>query len=98
MAVYQRGGIWWYDFQFLGQRIRESSYSGSKNLAQRMERERRRSLEMGNAGLKPAKQPLLFSVAARDWLETSKAHWSASNTRIESYNVEHLKPFFGKLL
>jgi hypothetical protein len=52
MAVYQRGGIWWYEFQFLGQRIRESSYSSSKNLAQRIERERRRSLELGTAGLK----------------------------------------------
>ena len=83
MAVYQRGGIWWHKLEFLGQRIRESSYSGSKNLAQRMERERRRSLELGNAGLKQTKQPLLFSIAARDWMETNKAHWSASNTRIE---------------
>jgi integrase len=98
MAVYQRGGIWWYEFQFLGQRIRESSYSSSKNLAQRIERERRRSLELGTAGLKQTKQPLLFSVAARDWLETNRAHWSASNTRIEGYNVKHLLPFFGKLL
>ncbi|MGD0630024.1 MAG: tyrosine-type recombinase/integrase [Terracidiphilus sp.] len=98
MTVYQRGGIWWYEFKFLGQRIRESSYSGSKNLAQRMERERRRSLELGNAGLKPAKIPLLFSIAARDWLETNKAHWSTSNSRIEGYNLDHLQPFFGKIL
>ena len=98
MAVYQRGGIWWYEFQFLGQRIRESSYSSSKKLAQRIERERRRSMELGTVGLKQTKQPLLFSVAARDWLETNRAHWSASNTRIEGYNVKHLLPFFGKLL
>ena len=52
MAIYRRGGIWWYEFEFLGQRIRESSRSGSKALAQRSERERRRSLELGTAGLK----------------------------------------------
>ena len=98
MGVYQRGDIWWYEFQFLGQRIRESSYSSSKNLAKRAERERRRSLELGTAGLKATKQPLLFNVAARDWQETNKAHWSASNARIERYNVDHLLPFFGKLL
>jgi integrase len=98
MTVYRRGGIWWYEFQFHGQRIRESSNSGSKNLAQRAERERRRSLEFGIAGIKQTKQPLLFSVAARDWLETYKAHWSKSNARIEAYNASHLIPFFGKLL
>jgi integrase len=98
MAVYQRGGIWWYEFQFLGQRIRESSNSRSKILAQRSERERRRVLELGTAGLKKTKQAALFSVAARDWLDANNAHWSASNARIERYNVNHLLPFFGKLL
>jgi integrase len=98
MAVYQRGGIWWYEFQFLGQRIRESSYSSSKSLAQRIERERRRSLELGASVLKQTKHPQLFSIAARDWLDTNKPHWSASNARIEGYNVGHLLPFFGKFL
>jgi integrase len=98
MAIYERGGVWWYEFQFLGQRVRESSHSNSKTLAQRIERERRRSLELGTAGLKQTKPPLLFSVAAKDWLDSNKAHWSESNTRIERYNVGHLKPFFGKLL
>ncbi len=98
MAIYRRGGIWWYEFEFLGQRIRESSHSGNKALAQRSERERRRSLELGTAGLKATKQPAMFSVAAQDWLETNKAHWSESNARIEGYNIDHLLPFFGRLL
>ena len=37
-------------------------------------------------------------MAAKQWLEVSKAHWSASNSRIEGYNVDHLLPHFGKLL
>jgi integrase len=28
----------------------------------------------------------------------NKPHWSASNARIEGYNVEHLQPHFGKML
>jgi len=62
------------------------------------ERERRRSLELGTAGLKGSRQPQLFSTTAREWLDTNKSHWSASNTRIETYNVQHLTPHFGKLL
>jgi integrase len=98
MAIYRRGGIWWFEFQFRGQRLRENSYSSNKSVAQRIERERRRSLELGTAGLQETKQPLLFSVAAKKWLEANKAHWSASNTRIEGYNVDHLQPHFAKML
>ena len=98
MAVYRRGGIWWYEFQFRGQRVRESSYSKSKVVAQRIERERRRSLEMSTAGIKNSTQPQLFGSAARKWLETNESHWSASNRRIETYNIDHLIPHFGKML
>jgi hypothetical protein len=51
MTLYQRGSVWWYEFLFRGQRIRESSNSKSKGIAQRIERERRRALELGTAGL-----------------------------------------------
>jgi hypothetical protein len=27
MILYQRGKVWWYEFEFRGQRIRESSHS-----------------------------------------------------------------------
>lgn len=98
MAVYRRGGVLWYEFVFRGQRIRESAHSKNKEVAGRIERERRRALELGTAGLQEIKSPQLFSVAAKTWLDNNKAHWSASNYRIEEYNVEHLKPHFGKIL
>jgi len=98
MGVYQRGGKWWYEFVFRGQRIRESSDSANKAVAVRIERERRRSLELGTAGLQESKRPEIFSVAARKWLDVSKPHWSANNVRIESYHVDHLLPHFGRML
>jgi integrase len=98
MTLYRRGGVWWYEFRFRGQRLRESSYSGHKSVAERIERERRRSLELGLAGLKETKQPQLFSTAARHWLESNSTHWSASNLNIETYNLGHLTPHFGRLL
>jgi integrase len=98
MAVFKRGNVWWYEFVFRGQRIRESSESSNKEVATRVERERRRKLELGLSGLQEVKQPLIFSVAAKRWMEGNKAHWSESNTRIEKYNLERLLPHFGKLL
>ena len=98
MAVFKRGSIYWYEFQFRGVRIRESTHSPNKAVAERIERERHRSLELGTAGLQESKQPLLFSVASKRWLELNNPHWSASNARIEGYNVDHLQPHFGKML
>lgn len=98
MGVYKRGSVYWYEFMFRGQRIRESANTANKDLAGRIERERRRKLEMGSAGLRESKRPLLFSVAARLWLELNTPHWSSSNTRIETYNIGHLLPHFGKML
>lgn len=98
MALYKRGSIWWFEFEFCGVRIRESSKSRNKEIAGRAERERRRALELGTAGLKDAKQPQIFSIASKRWLELNEPHWSASNSRIEGYNVDHLQPHFGKML
>lgn len=33
MSVYKRGGKWWYEFSFQGQRIREAAHTTSKTAA-----------------------------------------------------------------
>jgi integrase len=98
MTLYQRGKVWWYEFEFRGQRIRESTHSRTKSIAERIERERRRQLELGVVGLKEHKAPQMFSVSSKKWLEASKTHWSASNYRIESTNLARLVPVFGRKL
>jgi len=100
MSVYRRPGgrIWWYEFKFRGQRIRASSGSGSKTLAVRAERQRRRKLEESVNGLAPIRQPALFSTTSKDWIETNKAHWSDSYRDIHKFNLKHLTKFFCKLL
>jgi hypothetical protein len=47
VSLFQRGGIWGYEFWFAGRRIRESSKSESKTLAKTAEKNRRRELEEG---------------------------------------------------
>ncbi|WP_162601738.1 tyrosine-type recombinase/integrase [Occallatibacter savannae] len=98
----QNGGaafnVWWYEFSFQGVRIRESARTNNKEVAERIMRERRRKLEMGSAGVKEVAKPKTFSIAARDWLDTKQSQWSKSNHRIETTNVSHLLPHFGKML
>ena len=74
MGIFKRGGMWWYEFSFQGQRIRESAHTTSKTAAVSIERARRRSLELSAGGVRHQK-PLLFSVAAKEWL-AGGAHWS----------------------
>lgn len=97
--LYKRGNTWWFEFQFLGQRVRESSHSPSRTVARDAERQRRRGLEENINGLRDKRRrPLLFSVAAREYLEWKKGDVKASTYRIESKNLDHLSPVLGKLL
>jgi hypothetical protein len=98
MGLYLRKKVYWYKFMFQGQIIRETSNSRDWSVADRLQRERRRNLELGLAGLEVIKQPMLFSVIAKQWLEANQPHWSNNSYRIESKNLEHLLPHFGKLL
>ena len=47
MGLFRRGGVWWYEFYFAGQRIRESAKSTSKTVAREAEKNRKRELEEG---------------------------------------------------
>lgn len=96
MSIFKRGGKWWYEFSFQGQRIREPARTSSKTAAISIERERRRKLELSAGGVRLQK-PLLFNAAAKAWLAES-AHWSDSTREIYEMKLKHLKPFFGKLL
>src|SRR5271156_5163136 len=72
MAVYKRGAIWWYKFQFEGQLIRDSAKTKSKTVARDAERERRRELERSfNRIPKRGRMPL-FAAAAEQWLATKR--------------------------
>jgi len=96
VGVSKRGGKWFYEFSFQGQRIREAAHTSSKTAAIQIERERRRNLELSAGGVRRQKV-LLFSVAAKNWLAES-AHWSDSTREIYETKLTHLKPAFGRML
>jgi len=96
--IYQRGNIWWYEFMFRGQRIRESTSSKSRTLAIKAERKRRHELEEAGNNLRSSNRHALFSTAAKDWLDANNARWSDSNTAIQGFNIAHLSSHFGRML
>src|SRR5580765_6163778 len=100
MSIYRpaSGKIWWYDFIFQGQRVRESTKTRSKSLARDAERARRRELEESYNGIKRRDRAKLLGVAADEWLELKAHTLATSSQRIERDNLKHLRPHFEKRL
>ena len=98
MAIYERGSVFWYEFVFRGQRIRESTGSQSRTLAVKAERRRRRELEESANGVRATRRPIVFPAAAREWMSTNQARWSESYVDIQKYNLKHLSAYFGTML
>ena len=73
MAVYKRGGVWWYGFVFNGERVQESSKQGNKRVAEQMEAAHKTSLAKGEVGIRDKKAvPTLkdFAPRFREAIET----------------------------
>ena len=96
MGVFKRGRNYWYEFEFRGQRVRESAHTPNRELAGSIERNRRRAMEESAGGIKRAK-PILFRKAAVAYFDEC-AHWSDAYREINTLKLSHLLPAFGKLL
>ena len=101
MSVYRPtkdSKVWWYDFVFEGQRVRESAKTRSKTIAKDAEKARRRELEESYNGIKRRDRAKLFSVAAEEWLVIKSLTLAASSQRIERDNLKHIRPHFERPL
>ena len=96
MTVFKQGNVYRYEFEFLGQRVRESAHTSNLELARSIERNRRRAMEESAGGVKPVK-PVLFRRASKAWLGLNP-QWSASTLEINTVKLRHLLPIFGKFL
>ncbi|MGA9426031.1 MAG: hypothetical protein WBV33_13205 [Terracidiphilus sp.] len=63
MMLFRRSNIWWYDFSFRNQRIRESTHSRSKTVAREAEQQRRRDLERGIHNITEVQQNRIRALA-----------------------------------
>lgn len=85
---------WWYDFDFNGARIRESTGLTSKTAARQAENKRREDLRTGAAGLR-RREARIFRLVASEYLDMKRANLSPRSYRIEVLNLKHLLPHFG---
>lgn len=53
--IYKRGNVWWYEFVWEGDRIRESTKQGDKRVAAQIEAAKRTQLAKGEVGIKERK-------------------------------------------
>jgi integrase len=66
MAIYKRGGVYWYEFIFKGERIRDTTKTGNQNAARQIEAARRLALAKGEAGIQDREPcPTLEAFAPR---------------------------------
>ncbi len=64
MALYKRGGVWWFEFVFNGERIRETTKQGNRRTAEQIESARRTQLAKGEVGIKDRKPVLTLKEFA----------------------------------
>jgi integrase len=77
MSLSKRGGIWWYDFQFRGARIRETTGTASKSEAARTEALRKAELIHSNGRVAVRDSDQKFG----DFALTEFASWSENEHR-----------------
>ena len=90
MMLRKRGNIWWYRFKFGGRVFEETTRTSSRRLAERILTKRRRELEEGLHGLRKRPSPVLFRVAARDWLRWKAPALAPRTVKMHETNLSHI--------
>jgi integrase len=99
MAVYRRGKIWWYNFEFQGRHIQESSGFTTKTRAIQAEAKRRSELLDRRAGFTQTKLAGKFDEHVTEFLEWSTRQHRPKTRELHGTNCDTLLRFFsGKFL
>ena len=99
MSVFKRGNVYWYDFQFHGQRIRESSGLRNRTAALRAEAIRKAEIAEGRAGIhRRRNSPLFRDFVVKEFLPWARQQYKSRPRTYLRYEVSlrPLKSFFGK--
>ncbi len=95
MAVYKRGKIWWYKFNWNGDTIRESTKQTNKRVAEQMEAAHKTSLAKSEVGIRDRKQVPTFSqFAESDFLPYVKTRFAEKRSTLGYYEI-HVKHLTG---
>ena len=96
--LFRRNSIWWYDFSFRNQRVRESTHSRSKTVAREAEQQRRRDLERGIHNITEVQQNRIRALAdiAADYLADYRLRYRG--VTFAEYAVGHVVRLLGDKL
>jgi len=99
MSIFKRGGVYWYEFIFRGERIQQSTGLHNKNAAVQAEAIRRAELAEGRAGIRARKAtPLFEKFIYEEFLPWAKAEHREHPSTYSRYDVSAraLIPYFGR--
>jgi len=98
MAVYKRGGVYWYNFNFAGKHYQESTKSKSKTLAKEAEKKRRRELEEAFNNTADSRKARVQSIStlAKAYLQDYKVRHRAGT--FAEYALGHVTRLLGDKL
>ena len=98
MAVYKRGSVYWYEFLFAGQPIRESAKTTSKTVAKQAEQNRRRELERGFNGIADTREDRVRSIKkiAAAYLEEYRLRHKSGV--FAAYAIRHITRHLGTMM
>ena len=99
MALFRRGKIYWYHFEFQGRRVQESSGFQNKTAALRAEAKRKIDMLDRRAGFRKSKPIPKFDEFSTQFLDWSKQLHRPKTHELHALNCKTLKRFFrGKYL
>jgi len=89
MAVYKRGKIWWYKFNWNGAAIRESTKQANKRTAEQMEAAHKTSLAKGEVGIRERKPaPTFAEFSKADFMPYVRAHFADKPATLAYYEIQ----------
>ncbi len=94
MSVYRRGKIWWYNFEFEGRHIQESSGFTNRTAALRAEAKRRAELLDRRAGFSRRALPPRFEEYVPEFLAWSKQQHRPKTYVLHKTNSDTLLRYF----
>jgi integrase len=104
MAVYKRGNIWWYKFNWKGEPIRETTKQSNKRVAEQMEAAHKTSLAKCEVGIRDrAAVPTLKEFAEKDFKPYIESRFTNRPKTLEYYrtglkNLSGYAPLAGCIL
>ncbi len=89
MAVYKRGGTYWFKFVWNGDTIRESAKTGNKRTAEQIEAARKTQLAKGEVGIRDrAPVPTLADFLKREFLPHIETRFADKRKTRAHYTVQ----------